>query len=112
MKVRRARPRSFANFSEIGRSGLNHWGGEIREEFLRELKGKDGRKLIREMKDNDPIIGAMLFAVSMLIRQAKPKVRPAIEPKTKAVVTQKRRIKLVTKATPESTASKETAEFV
>lgn len=112
MKVRKARPRSFVNFGEIGRSGLNNWGGEIREEFLRELKGKDGRKLIREMRDNDPIIGAMLFAVSMLIRQAKPKVRPAVEPKKKAVVTQKGRVRWITKADPESTAAKDTAEFV
>ncbi len=114
MKVRisRARPKSFANFGEIGRSGLNNWGGEIREEFLKELKGKDGRKIIREMRDNDPIIGAMLFAVSMLIRQAKPKVRPAVEPKVKAVVTQKRRLRIVKVDTPESSAAKSDAEFV
>lgn len=76
MKVRKARPRSFTNFGEIGRSGLNHWGGEIREEFLKELKGKEGRKIIREMRDNSPIIGAILFAISMLIRQARPHVKP------------------------------------
>lgn len=111
-RIARARPRSFANFGEIGRSGLNHWGGEIREEFLKELKGKDGRKLIREMKDNDPIIGAMLFAVSMLLRQAKPKVKPAIEPKTTAVSTQKGKFRWVRKDTPESSASKADADFV
>lgn len=77
MNIRRARPRSFTNFGEIGRSGLNHWGGEIREEFLRELKGKDGRKILKEMSDNDPIIGSVLFCISMLIRQAKPFVKPS-----------------------------------
>ena len=78
MRIKRARPKSYANFGEIGRSGLNHWGGEIREEYLRELRGKEGRKIIREMMDNNPIIGAILFAVSMLIRQAKPHVKPPV----------------------------------
>lgn len=108
----RARPRSFANFGEIGRTGLNHWGGEIREEFLPELKGKEGRKLIREMMDNDAIVGAILFAISMLIRQAKPHIKPSVEPKTKTVTTKKgKRFRLV-RQTPESSAAKSDAEFV
>lgn len=78
-KVRKARPKSYVNFGEIGRSGLNHWGGEIKEEFLPELKGKEGRKVYREMADNSPIIGACLFAVSMLIRQARPHLTPGTE---------------------------------
>jgi len=111
-RIARARPLGYANFGEIGRSGLNLWGGEIREEFLRELKGKEWRKIIKEMKDNDPIIGSMLFAVSMLIRQAKPTMKPAIEPKTTTVTTKKgKRFRLI-KATPDSTAAKESADFV
>jgi hypothetical protein len=116
MKVRKARPKSYANFGEIGRSGLNHWGGEIREEFLRELKGKDGRKVIREMSDNDPIIGAILFAVSMMIRQADPHVRPGIEPKTETVTktiytANGKKWKLI-KQDPATTAAQSDAEFV
>lgn len=78
-RLARARPKSYVNFGEIGRSGLSQWGGEIREEFLPEMKGRQGRKNIREMEDNDPIIGAILFAISMLIRQAKPIIKPATE---------------------------------
>lgn len=78
-KTTKARPKSFVNFGEIGRSGLNHWGGEVKEEFLPELKGKEGRKVYREMMDNSPIIGACLFAVSMLIRQARPHLTPGTE---------------------------------
>lgn len=110
-RMTRARPLGYANFGEIGRSGLNMWGGEVREEFLRELRGKEWRKLIREMRDNDAIIGAMLFAVTMLIRQAKPVVKPAVEPKTKTVTTKKGKFRLI-KATDESTAAKSDAEFV
>lgn len=111
--IRRARPKSYTNFGEIGRSGLNHWGGEIREEFLREFRGKEGRKLIREMRDNDPIIGALLFAVQMMIRQAKPHVRPAIEPKTTTTTVKKgKRVFRLIKEDPTSKQAKEVAEFV
>jgi hypothetical protein len=116
MKVRKARPLSFTNFGEIGRSGLNHWGGEIREEFLRELKGKEGRRLIREMSDNDPVVGSILFAISMLIRQAKPHIRPGIEPQSQTVTKviaspQGRKFRLI-KQDPAATAAQSDAEFV
>ncbi len=113
IRVARARPLGYGNFGEIGRSGLNLWGGEIREEFLRELRGKEWRKLIKEMKDNDAIIGAMFFAVSMLIRQAKPIVKPAVEQKKTAV----KKLSSTGKkpestSTAESSAAKEAADFV
>lgn len=116
IRVRKVRPKSYANFGEIGRSGLNHWGGEIREEFLREMRGKEGRKLIREMSDNDPIVGAILFAVSMLIRQARPHVKPGIELKsetvTKTIYTATgRKFKLI-KQDPGASAAQSDAEFV
>lgn len=66
----RGRPKEFANLSEIGHSGLNSWGGEIKEEFVKELRGKEGRRIYREMWETDPIIGAMGFAITSLIRQA------------------------------------------
>ena len=37
------------DFSEIGRTGLNRWGGHVHEEFLRELQGSQGTKAYREM---------------------------------------------------------------
>jgi hypothetical protein len=45
-------------FTEIGASGLEHWQGRVTQEFLRELRDERGRKMFREMWDNDPIIGA------------------------------------------------------
>src|SRR5687768_10225190 len=116
VRTRKARPLSFANFSEIGRTGLNQWGGEIREEFLRELRGKEGRKIIREMENNDPIIGAILFAVSMMIRQAKPHVKPGVEPQTRTVTKviatpSGKKFRLI-KQDPEASAAAGDAEFV
>lgn len=66
-----------AHFAEIGASGLKHSGGFVREELLRELVGPNGVRIIREMMDNDPVIGAFLFAVEQAIRQVDWKVIPA-----------------------------------
>jgi hypothetical protein len=74
-RMRKDRPKSFANFSELGYSGLPIFAGQVRDEYLRELKGKNGIKVYREMKDNDPIVGAILFAVNMLMRQADWQVK-------------------------------------
>lgn len=62
--------------SEIGRIGQNRYGGIIREEFLPELQGMSGIKTYREMADNDDTIGAILFAIKMLIRHAQWSVEP------------------------------------
>jgi len=62
--------------SEVGYSGLNQSSGTLREEFLTELRGKSGIRLYKEMSDNDAIIGAILFAVGMLMRQATWRVVP------------------------------------
>lgn len=47
---------------EVGRSGLLYSGGIISEEFLTQLRGPQGRRVFREMSDNDPVIGGILFA--------------------------------------------------
>lgn len=55
--------------TEIGSTGLKRAGGYIQEEFLKALEGKKGVETYREMRDNDPIIGAILFAIQMMIRR-------------------------------------------
>lgn len=55
----------------LGDTGLRQYGGYIAEEFLKELRGLSGAKTYREMQDNDPIVGAVLYAITMLIRQCK-----------------------------------------
>lgn len=86
------RPASMvAGFSELGHSGLKNRMGRVDEEFLFELKGPSGIRTYKEMSENDSGIGAVLFACSMLIRQAKRTVLPFDE---------------------KSAADKEVAEFV
>jgi len=64
------------DFREIGRTGLKRMGGQIHEEFLTSLKGQKAIDKYEEMRDNDPIVGASLFAIKNLVRQADWKVVP------------------------------------
>ena len=61
----------------IGNSGLRQFGGYVQEEFQKELRGLNGSRVYREMADNDPTIGAILFAITMLIRQVEWTVQGA-----------------------------------
>jgi hypothetical protein len=55
-------------FSEYGVSGVQMSSGIVYDEFLTQLKGVRGRKMYREMMDNNSIIGAVLFVIEMLFR--------------------------------------------
>lgn len=55
------------DFGEIGSSGLRRSGGYINEEFLPQLQGVKGFKVYREMRDNDPVVGAMLYAIDKVV---------------------------------------------
>lgn len=61
---------------EIGRIGQRRYGGVIYEEFLRELRGHKGIEVYREMSENDDVIGAILYAIEMLVRQTQWSVEP------------------------------------
>lgn len=62
--------------SELGKIGLEEYGGNIYEEFLPQLQGIKGINIYNEMANNDPIVGAILFAIEMLIRQVEWDVEP------------------------------------
>ena len=64
-------------FMEIGTTGLDVQGGEIHEEFLPTLQGKKAAQLWKQMRDNDPVVGSLLFSIEMLIRQIEWRVVPA-----------------------------------
>lgn len=71
-----ARAKADVNRAEMGTSGLKRSYGRVDEEFLRELRGTQGIKVYREMRENDDIVGAVLFAIQYLIRQVKWTVNP------------------------------------
>ena len=65
--IGKARPTS-TDFMEVGTSGLIQYGGKVEEDFLRQLQGRRGVANYREMADNDPVVGAILHAIEMLMR--------------------------------------------
>jgi hypothetical protein len=67
-----------SNFSEVGTSGLNRYAGYVtEEEFIPQLAGKEAIRTFKQMRDNDPIIGAWLFVMDNLMRQVDWRVDPA-----------------------------------
>jgi hypothetical protein len=54
---------------EMGVSGLQRSGGTIEEEFNRNLKGTRWSKVVAQMTENDPVVGAVLLAINLLIGQ-------------------------------------------
>lgn len=55
---------------EIGVSGISVNAGLVQaDEFDVRLRGVRKVKAFREMQDNDPVIGAILYALQMLVRQ-------------------------------------------
>lgn len=68
-------------YGEIGRigqfrSGNNGYGSIFFEEFLPELRGIKGVEAYQEMADNDATVGAILFAIEMLIRNCEFHIEP------------------------------------
>lgn len=64
------------SLKELGRIGQRRYGGFFYEEFLKELQGRKGIEVYKEMSENDEVIGSILFAIEMLIRQASWSVQP------------------------------------
>ena len=71
----------MSKIAEVGRIGQYRYGsagsGSIFfEEFLPELRGVKGVQAYTEMADNDATIGAILYAIEMLMRQCEFHVEP------------------------------------
>ncbi len=61
----------------VGRSGLNQWNGVIRDDDSSAALSGDRRfAVIREMVETDPTVGAVMFAIEMLIRRVAWAVEP------------------------------------
>lgn len=63
---------------ELGVSGKNTYTGDIRaDEFLQELRGKRAIQKYREMRDNNAIVGSIMYAVEQTLRDVKIEVKPS-----------------------------------
>lgn len=67
------------DFQELGSSGLQRTSGFVIDDFIPALRGTQGMRVWREMSDNDPIVGAMLYAIHRLILAIDWKVVPYTE---------------------------------
>ena len=67
------------NFADYGSYGLRQFSGWIKEEFLRELQGREGARTYREMMDNSAIIGAILFTIQQAMRKVTWRIDPATD---------------------------------
>jgi hypothetical protein len=71
-------PKKATATRELGASGSYGMNDQLRpDEFLPKLRGLNATRTFREMKDNDPVIGAILMAFEMLLRAAEFRVEPA-----------------------------------
>ena len=83
------------DLQELGSTGLRRSGGTVYEEFLTNLRGIRGARVYREMSDNDPTIGSMLYAIEKVITRLEWRVDPFtdnsedgdVNPKDKEVAT-------------------------
>lgn len=63
-------------FREIGTSGLRVFSGFVKEEVLLELQGRQGAQKFREMGDNSPTIGAIMYATRSTMQKVDWRVIP------------------------------------
>ena len=64
------------DLNELGSTGLRRSGGTVYEEFLSSLRGIRGARVYREMADNDPTIGSMLFAIEKVVTRLEWRIDP------------------------------------
>lgn len=64
------------DLAEIGVTGLRRSGGTIDDEILPTLAGAKAVRAYREMAENDPIVGAILFAVEKIVTRLDWRVVP------------------------------------
>ena len=62
------------SMDQIGVSGIKIQSGFVHDEFIQKLVGEKGRRVYREMRDNDATVGSILFAVEMLLRAVEWRV--------------------------------------
>lgn len=72
---------SIDPYTELGTTGLRQFGGFVLEEWLPSLQGRKGAWVYREMYDNDPTVGAIMFAIRWLANSVEWRVEEGNDPK-------------------------------
>src|ERR1700726_3280519 len=67
-------PPSFSSnmlLADLGSTGLRAFGGYVREDYIPNLILRQGATIYREMLDNSPIVGAVMFAILGTMRKVE-----------------------------------------
>jgi len=64
-------------FDQVGRTGLQQYGGYIYEDWFPPLVGAAGARIYRMMGDNSPVLYGMRYAVDMILSKVPVKVTEA-----------------------------------
>lgn len=75
-RTRKQAAAAGGRYGELGRTGLRQFGGIIHEEFLHELRGVRATRVFKEMAENDPTVGAVLFVIQSTLRNVDWRVAP------------------------------------
>lgn len=67
------------DLAEFGSTGLRRSGGTVYDEFLPILRGTRGARVYREMSDNDPTIGSILYAIEKVILRLDWRMEPFMD---------------------------------
>lgn len=58
-------------FEQLAVAGYSRTGNQVNDDFLPKLNGKQGRRILRQMAENDETIGGVLFAMSSVYRSVQ-----------------------------------------
>ena len=67
------------DYTELGTTGLRRVGGFIIDDQLPALRGTNAVEAWREMSDNDPIVGGLLFAIEKILLKVQWRVDPFVD---------------------------------
>jgi hypothetical protein len=67
----------YRNYRELGTTGLTRFGGQVWEEKIKELVGRDGRRQYREMRLNSPVVAAVFTGIISAMKEPSRRVIPA-----------------------------------
>lgn len=58
-------------YEQLAVAGYQRTGNQINDDFLPKLNGKQGRRILRQMAENDETIGGVLFAMNSVYRSVQ-----------------------------------------
>lgn len=68
-------PKAEMSQRSLGQTCKAQFGGDINDEFIKEFRGQDKFRTVKEMTRNDPLIGGILFTIKNFFRNVNWRVK-------------------------------------